>query len=144
MNILHGAGRVVTRFADATTTAAGSLGSAAVKGVVGGVQGTAAGVKNGLSTGSNSTPAAVLTFAAIGAAGLVEWPVLAAVGGTALLVHQLHQRSSGNTQQPAAVVSAPAPNAARATKSPRPAAKTAARTPTRSTRRSPATRRTSV
>lgn len=102
MNILHNAGRVVTRTADATTAAAGAVGGAVVNGVVGAVQGTATGVKNGLASGSHSTSAAALTFAAIGAAGLVDWPVLVAVGGTALLVHQLSHRSNGDTPRPPA------------------------------------------
>jgi hypothetical protein len=93
MNIVKGAAGVVTRTAEATAGVAGAVGGAAVTGVIGGVQGTVAGIRNGLSSGSHSTPAAVLTLAAIGATGLVEWPVLLGVGGTALLVRQLNQRS---------------------------------------------------
>jgi hypothetical protein len=93
MNIVSGAVRVVTKTADATTAAAGAVGGAAVSGVVGGIQGTAAGLRNGLSNGSQSPAAAALTLAAVGTAGLVEWPILLAVGGTALVVHQLNQRS---------------------------------------------------
>jgi hypothetical protein len=101
MNIVQDAGRVISRTADATTAAAGALGGAAVGGVIGGLQGTATGLKNGLSSGSHSTPAAALTLAAIGAAGLVEWPVLLAVGGTALVVHQLSHQSDGKKPEPA-------------------------------------------
>lgn len=112
MNIINDAGRVITRAADATAAAAGALGGAAVDGVIGGVEGTAAGVRKGLGSGRRSTPAAVLTFAAIGAAGLVEWPVVVAVGGTALLVRLLGQHSNVAAPQLQAVAdSAPAPRA---------------------------------
>jgi hypothetical protein len=95
MNVIQGALRVVTRSAEATAAAAGAVGGAAVNGVVGGMQGTLNGIKNGVSSGSHSTPAAALALAAIGAAGLVEWPILLGVGGTALVVRQLAQRSDG-------------------------------------------------
>src|SRR5262245_42173242 len=97
MNIIETGTWVVTRAADVTTAAAGAVGGAAVNGVLGGMQGTANGIKNGLGSGSHSTPAAALTLAAIGAAGLVEWPLLLGIGGTALVVHQLGQRSAGRS-----------------------------------------------
>jgi hypothetical protein len=53
------------------------------------------GIRNGVANGSHSTPAAALTLGVLGAAGLVEWPLLLAVGGTALVVHQLSKRSEG-------------------------------------------------
>jgi hypothetical protein len=93
MSIVHRAVGVVSAAADATTAAAGAVGGAAVYGIIGGVQGTAAGIRTGLSSGRYSTPAAVLTLAAVGAAGLVDWPVVLAVGGTALVVRQLTRRS---------------------------------------------------
>lgn len=92
MNIVEGAARLVAGTADATTAAAGAVGGAAVNGIIGGVQGAATGIRHGLSSGSHSTPAALLTLGAVGAAGLVDWPVMAAVGGSALLVHQLGHR----------------------------------------------------
>jgi hypothetical protein len=95
MDIIGSAARVITRTADATTAAAGAVSGAAINGVVGGVQGAASGIRNGLSDGSHSTSAAALTLGVVGAAGLVEWPVLLAVGGTALVVHQLSHRSDG-------------------------------------------------
>lgn len=93
MNISEGVVGMITRTADATTAAAGAVSGAAVNGVIGGIQGAASGVKSGLVSGSHSTPAAVLTMAAVGAAGLVDWPVLLGVGGAALVVRQLGQRS---------------------------------------------------
>jgi hypothetical protein len=95
MDIVGGAARVIIRAADATTAAAGAVGGAAINGIVGGVQGTASGIRDGLGSGSHSTPAAALALGTLGVAGLVEWPVLLAVGGTALVVHQLSTRGNG-------------------------------------------------
>ncbi|ORV51528.1 hypothetical protein AWC02_00115 [Mycolicibacter engbaekii] len=84
-----------------TTEAAGAIGGAAINGAIGGVKGAASGVQQGLRSGSHSTAAAGLTLGALGVAGLVEWPVLVAVGGTALVLRQLTNRSH-NGQAPAA------------------------------------------
>ena len=100
MNPLQGAVRVVANTANAATAAAGAVGGAAVNGVVGGVQGTAQGIRNGVENGSHSTPAAALTFAALGVTGLVEWPVLLTVGGAAILVRQLTRQSDGQRSAP--------------------------------------------
>ncbi len=62
-------------------------------GVVGDVRRAAAGVRSRLGSGSHSAPAAVLTLTVIGATGLVDWPVLLGVGGAALVVQRLGQRS---------------------------------------------------
>src|SRR3954469_12609226 len=112
MNVIEGAVRVVARSAEATAAAAGAVGGAAVNGVVGGMQGTLNGIKSGVSNGSHSTPAAALTLAAIGATGLVEWPIVLGVGGTALVVRRLAQRSDGR----------PSPNVTAAQDAPQPAA----------------------
>lgn len=106
--------RAVGRAATMTTEAAGAVGGAAVNGVVGGVKGAAAGVQRGLSSGSHSTPAAALTLGALGVAGLVEWPVLAAVGGAALLLRQLNNRQA----TPAPTKAAPAARRKPASKHP--------------------------
>ncbi|MBV8346043.1 MAG: hypothetical protein JOZ49_00460 [Mycolicibacterium sp.] len=104
MDVIRDTVRVVSRTADATTAAAGALGGAAVGGVVGGARGVVGGIRRGVSDGSRSTPAAALTLAAIGAVGLVEWPVLLTVGGTVLAVHYLGQRSASD---PARATAAP-------------------------------------
>ena len=109
MNIIGGAARVITRTADATTAAAGAVGGAAVNGVIGGVQGTVSGIRNGLSSGSHSTPAAALTLGVIGAAGLVDWPLLLGIGGTALAVHHLGRRSDGQPSHGQPAVTAVTP-----------------------------------
>ncbi len=100
MNIVAAATRAVTRTADMTTAAAGAIGGAAVSGAVGAAQGAVSGVRAGLDNGSRSSAAAALTIGALGAAGLVEWPVLLTVGGAALVIHQLgghaRDRSDGD------------------------------------------------
>jgi len=97
MNAVAGTVRKVAgaanRAVTMTTEAAGAIGGAAVNGVIGGVKGAAGGVQRGLRTGSHSTPAAALTLGALGVTGLVEWPLLVAVGGTALVLKQLNNRS---------------------------------------------------
>src|ERR671916_2467970 len=98
MDIVRGATRVVTETANATAAAAGAVGGAAVSGIIGGVQGTAKGIRTGVSSGSHSTPAALLTLGAVGAAGLVEWPVLVTIGGATLLVRQFSGGDNGHTQ----------------------------------------------
>lgn len=125
MDLIRTATRIVTETANATTAAAGAVGGAAVTGVVGGVQGTAAGIRNGLREGRHSTPAALVTLGAVGAAGLVEWPVLVTVGGAALLVRQLSRRddveavSANASSKPSPRRKAPAKSTGRTSKSTR-------------------------
>ena len=85
-------GKTVNRAAEATTATAGAVGGAAVNGVVGGVTGAAEGIKRGIKSGSHSTPAAALALGALGVAGLVEWPVLVAVGGGFLLLRRMKRK----------------------------------------------------
>jgi hypothetical protein len=92
MKVVDDALGVVVKSANATAGTIGAVGGAAVDGVLGGMRGTAAGVKDGLRSGRHSTPAAALGLAAIGAAGLVDWPILVAVGGAALAVRELNNR----------------------------------------------------
>jgi hypothetical protein len=132
MGVVDGAvrnvGKTVNLAAGAATAAAGAVGGAAVNGVVGGVTGAAEGVKRGITSGSRSTPAAALALTALGVAGVVEWPVLLAVGGGALLLRRLAQKTEAPapkaTLKP--VPTAPAPEKAKAPKATsRPAAKKA-------------------
>jgi hypothetical protein len=133
MNIVQGAVRAVTLTADATTAAAGAVGGAAINGLIGGIRGTAAGIRSGSSDGSHSSAAAALTLAAVGTAGLVEWPIVLAVGGTALVVHQLSQQAGRNASDATTNQRA----AARPVKAkPANATKAAKRTPSRSRRTS--------
>ncbi|RZL74149.1 MAG: hypothetical protein EOP32_35550 [Rhodococcus sp. (in: high G+C Gram-positive bacteria)] len=86
---------MVTGAGEAVTATAGAVGGAAVGAVAGSVRGAVGGVREGVKVGSHSTPAALLTMGAIGAAGLVEWPIVLGAGGTALVLHQLHAARSG-------------------------------------------------
>lgn len=143
MGVVDGAARrisqTVSRAASATTAAAGAVGGAAVNGAVGAVTGAAAGAQKGIGSGSHSTPAAALTLGALGVAGLVEWPVLLAVGGGALLVRQIGQaRGAGPRPSLASVKTTPA----KPTKSARPRKTPAKRAPARQPRATqPRTRR---
>jgi len=96
MDVVGNARRGVVRAADATTAAAGAVGGAVVTGAIGAVEGAATGARNGLKSGGHSSVAAAVTLAAIGAAGLAEWPIVLGVGGAALLIHQLGHRSNGS------------------------------------------------
>lgn len=99
MDLVRETLRVAGRTVDASIAAAGAVGGATVNGVVGGVQGAVGGVRSGLRSGSRSIPAAAVTMGAIGAAGLVEWPVLLPVGATVLAVHYLAHRPGGGRRR---------------------------------------------
>lgn len=114
-------------------------------GVVEGLRGAAQGAKSGLAEGPQSAPAAVLTFAAVGAAGLVEWPVVLGMGATVLVLRWLNapaDRESADNHRRAAsdgATAARAPvRASRTAKSPTKTSAAAQRkTPSRG-RRTPA------
>jgi hypothetical protein len=89
----------VGRAAEATTEAAGAVGGAAVNGVVGAVTGAAAGIQRGIGSGSHSVPAAALTLGALGVTGLLEWPVVLAIGGGALVLRQLNNGHSDGSHK---------------------------------------------
>ena len=99
MDLVRETLHIASRTVDASVAAAGAVGGAAVNGVIGGVQGVVGGVQSGLRSGSRSIPAAALTVAAVGLAGLVEWPVLLPVGATVLGLHYLTQRSGGERKR---------------------------------------------
>ncbi|MDH6291891.1 hypothetical protein [Rhodococcus opacus] len=94
MNLVSGAARVATGAGAAATATLGTVGGAAVGGLVGSMKGAAAGAAEGARRGSHSTPAAVLTMGAVAASGVVQWPIVAAVGGTALVLDQLRPGTS--------------------------------------------------
>jgi hypothetical protein len=151
MNAVAGTVRKVagaaTRAATMTTEAAGAIGGAARNGVIGGLKGAASGAQRGLSTGSHSTPAAALTLGALGVTGLVEWPLLVAVGGTALVLKQLNGRSENGKAPQAAPAKAPAKTSAKApTAAARPLKSVKSSKPTGSsaTRRSPQAKKTTA
>ena len=99
MDVVRKTMDVASRTADASVAVAGAVGGAAVNGVVGGVKGMVDGAQSGLSSGRRSIPAAALAVAAVGTAGLVEWPVLLPIGATVLGVHYLTHRSGGERKR---------------------------------------------
>jgi hypothetical protein len=74
-------------------SAAGAVGGAILGGLAGSAQGAVTGIKAGADRGSRSTPLAALTIAAVGAAGLLEWPVLLGVGGGVLALREFRRHS---------------------------------------------------
>jgi hypothetical protein len=86
--------------AAAVTGTAGAVAGAVAGGVIGGVSGAVRGVNQGLGIGARSTPAAVLTLAGLGAAGLVAGPILLLVGGTALALRQRRNNPAMPTKNP--------------------------------------------
>ena len=89
MNLVSGTVRVATGAGEAATATLGAVGGAAVGGLVGSMKGAAVGAAEGARRGSHSTPAAVLTMGAVAETGVVQRPIVAAVGGTALVLDQL-------------------------------------------------------
>jgi len=73
----------------AVTGAAAAVTGAAYGAAAGAVDGAARGASQALGGGPRSTPAVALVVAAVGAAGLVDWPVLVFASGTALVLRQL-------------------------------------------------------
>ncbi|MFC9356541.1 hypothetical protein ACFTZB_08155 [Rhodococcus sp. NPDC057014] len=94
MTLMSGAARVATGAGEAATATLGAIGGAAVGGLIGSMKGAATGAAEGARRGSHSTPAAVLTMGAVAATGVVQWPIMAAVGGTALVLDRLQPRTS--------------------------------------------------
>jgi hypothetical protein len=89
MDVVVGTARAVTGAGAAATATLGAVGGAAVGGLVGSVKGAAVGAAEGARRGSHSTPTAVLTLGAVALTGVVQWPIVAAVGGAAVVLDQL-------------------------------------------------------
>ncbi len=85
---------------DATVAVMGATAAvtgAAYGAATGAVDGAIRGAGQALGSGPRATPAAALAVAAVGAAGLVEWPVLLLASGTALVVRQLRHKPANPT-----------------------------------------------
>jgi hypothetical protein len=91
MGIMKLTVRATEDVATATTATAGAAAGATIGAAVGAVGGALRGAGTGIAAGARSQPAAVVGLAAVGAAGLVEWPLVVAVGGTALALRQLRR-----------------------------------------------------
>ncbi|MBV8349075.1 MAG: hypothetical protein JOZ49_16570 [Mycolicibacterium sp.] len=88
-SVVFGPVRAATRTAGAVGTATAAVGSATLHGVVGGMAGTVAGVREGWADSRTRSAPAALTVVAIGTLGLVEWPLMLAIGGTVLAARRL-------------------------------------------------------
>ncbi|MDF3311593.1 hypothetical protein P3H15_42195 [Rhodococcus sp. T2V] len=97
MNILKSTARVVTGAGEAATAAVGAVGGAAVGSFGGSIRGAVEGAYDGAQYGRRSTPVALATLGAVGAAGLVEWPIVLAAGGTALVLRQFRPEPPDRT-----------------------------------------------
>jgi len=81
----------------AVTGASAAVTGAAYGAATGAVDGAIRGAGQALGSGPRATPAAALAVAAVGAAGLIEWPVLLLASGTALVVRQLRHQPANPT-----------------------------------------------
>jgi hypothetical protein len=118
--------RTTENIATAATAAAGAATGAtvgAVLGTVGGaVSGALRGIRSGAVTGARSQPAAVAGLAALGAGGLVEWPAVIALGGSAMILRQLRRAGVPLPAPPQRSTAAEAPVTSEATGTPAPTA----------------------
>ncbi len=111
----------------ATTSVAGATGGAALGAGLGAVRGAADGLRDGAERGSRSAPAAALTVTALTVTGILDWPLVLAAGGTAILVNRLTQHPAAPPPHPPAT--RPRARAARKTRTPRSPAAAARRPP---------------
>ena len=102
--IVRGIGDLATSavgaVAGAATSTAGAVSGGAVGGGLGALSGVARGLTRGAAAGAtrgrHSTAATVITLTAVGAAGLVDWPILLATGGAAIILDKaINRQSSG-------------------------------------------------
>ncbi len=97
LSLTRRAGREATV---AVTGATAAVTGAAYGAATGAVDGAIRGASQALGSGPRATPAAALAVAAVGAAGLIEWPVLLLASGSALVVRQLRHKSANPTENP--------------------------------------------
>lgn len=100
MGVIGALTNTTSRLAHVTTAAAGAAGGAAVGAALGAVRGAARGAGTGASAGPNSTVAKALGIAALGVTGIVDWPLVVAAGGAALLVDRLSRRGRDTADDP--------------------------------------------
>ena len=128
MNIVATAVNTVTRTTEAAAAVAGAASGAVIEGVAGAVGGSAAGVRSGIRHGSQSPPAAALTFGVLGAVGVVEWPVLLGIGATAMVLRQLRPTQARSASDPVSPAMSPSDGAVSPITTSAPVKRTAAKT----------------
>jgi hypothetical protein len=89
MTLIERATKSANSLADETVSTVSQIGTAVADGVVVAAKDIRAGIQEG-----HIRPRTVIAAAAIGLVAVVEWPVLVAAGGAAVIVGKLRSRST--------------------------------------------------
>jgi hypothetical protein len=93
MTLIERATKSANSLADETVSTVSQIGTAVADGVVVTAKDIRAGIQEG-----HIRPGTVIAAAAIGLVAVVEWPVLLAAGGVAVIVGKLRSRSTETPQ----------------------------------------------
>lgn len=93
MTLIERATKSANSLADETVSTVSQIGTAVADGVVVTAKDIRAGIQEG-----HIRPRTVIAAAAIGLVAVVEWPVLVAAGGVAVIVGKLRSRSTETPQ----------------------------------------------
>ena len=93
MTLIERATKSANSLADETVSTVSQIGTAVADGVVVTAKDIRAGIQEG-----HIRPRTVIAAAAIGLVAVVEWPVLVAAGGVAVIVGKLRRRSTETPQ----------------------------------------------
>jgi len=93
MTLIERATKSANSLADETVSTVSQIGTAVADGVVLTAKDIRAGIQEG-----HIRPRTVIAAAAIGLVAVVEWPVLVAAGGVAVIVGKLRSRSTETPQ----------------------------------------------
>jgi len=93
MTLIERATKSANSLADETVSTVSQIGTAVADGVVVTAKDIRAGIQEG-----HIRPRTVIAAAAIGLVAVVEWPVLVAAGGVAVIVSKLRSRSTETAQ----------------------------------------------
>ena len=93
MTLIERATKSANSLADETVSTVSQIGTAVADGVVLTAKDIRAGIQQG-----NIRPRTVIAAAAIGLVAVVEWPVLVAAGGVAVIASKLRSRSPETPQ----------------------------------------------
>ena len=93
MTLIERATKSANSLADETVSTVSQIGTAVADGVVVTAKDIRAGIQEG-----HIRPRTVIAAAAIGLVAVVEWPVLVAAGGVAVIASKLRSRSAETSQ----------------------------------------------
>jgi len=93
MTLIERATKSANSLADETVSTVSQIGTAVADGVVVTAKDIRAGIQEG-----HIRPRTVIAAAAIGLVAVVEWPVLVAAGGVAVIASKLRRRSTETAQ----------------------------------------------